>query len=143
MIQPKWMYRTLGSILFFSAAVLAWTLLGNRERVLLAGNFHSVAHKGTGEARVVALSDGRRMLRLLGVKTYPAPELEVCLVGAPDAEDNDTVLQSGLVCLGSYDPKAAYVSYPLPPPVDIGRYRAVAIWSRGYQVNFTTAPLGQ
>ena len=142
MIQPKWMYRTLGSILFFSAAVLAWRLLGNREQVLLAGNFHSVAHKGTGEARVVALSDGRRMLRLLGVKTYPAPELEVCLVGAPDAEDNDTVLQSGLVCLGSYDPKAAYVSYSLPAPVDIGRYRAVAIWSRGYQVNFTTAPLG-
>src|SRR5882724_6809756 len=134
MIQPKWMYRTLGSILFFSAAVLAWTLLGNRERVLLAGNFHSVAHKGTGEARVVALSDGRRMLRLLGVKTYPAPELEVCLVGAPDAEDNETVRQSGFVCLGSYNARIGYAAYTLPAQIDLKRHRAVAIWSREYQV---------
>src|SRR5882762_7544554 len=114
MIQPKWMYAILGSILFVSAGVLAWTLFGSPERVLLAGDFHSVAHKGTGQAQVVALSDGRRMLRLLDVKTYPAPELEVCLVGAPDAEDNDTVLQSGLVCLGSYNARIGYAAYTLP-----------------------------
>src|SRR5438874_5870186 len=117
MSQPKWMYRIIGSILLFSAGVLAWTLLGNRERVLLAGTFHSVAHKGTGEAHIVALPDGRRVLRLLDVKTYPAPELEVCLVGAPDAEDNDTVRQSGLVCLGNYNPKVAYAAYFLPSQI--------------------------
>lgn len=143
MSQPKWMYEILGSILLFSAGVLGWTLLGNRERVLLAGTFHSVAHKGTGEAQVVALSNGRRVLRLLDVKTYPAPELEVCLVGAPDAEDNDTVRQSGFVCLGSYNPRAGYAAYPLPPQIDLERHRAVTIWERGYQVNFTTAPLAQ
>jgi len=121
--------------------VLAWTLLGNRERVLLEGTFHSVAHKGTGQAQVVALGDGKRVLRLLDVKTYPASELEVCLVGAPDAEDNDTVRQSGFVCVGSYNPRAGYAAYVLPAQVDIERHRAVTIWERGYQVNFTTAPL--
>ena len=91
----------------------------------------------------MALSDGRRVLRLLDVKTYPAPELQVCLVGAPDAEDNDTVRQSGFVCLGSYNPRAAYATYSLPPQIDLERHRAVTIWERGYQVNFTTAPLAQ
>jgi len=143
MVQSKGMYRILGSILLLSAGIVTWTLLGNRERVLLAGNFHSVAHKGTGEARVVALSNGRRVLRLLDLKTYPAPELEVCLVGAPDAEDNDTVVQSGYVCLGSYNAKTSYAAYPLPQQIDLQRHRAVAIWSRAYRVNFTTAPLAQ
>ena len=141
MIRPKWMYPILVCILTFSAGVLTWTLAGSRERVLLEGQFHSVAHKGTGEARMVAVSGGGRLLRLLDVKTYPAPDLEVCLVDAPDAEDNDTVVQAGSICLGRYDPRAAFVTYPVPATVDTGRYRAVAIWNRAYGVNFTTAPL--
>lgn len=142
MNHPKWLYRISGTVLLFSAGILAWTHLGSRERVLLAGNFHSVAHKGTGEARLVSVSGGRRVLRLLGVKTYPGSDLDVCLIGAADAEDNETALQAGLVCVGHYDPKAAFVSYNLPESLDAGRYRAVTIWSRTYQVNFTTAPLG-
>src|SRR3954470_21499974 len=143
MSQPKLIYRMVGSVLVISAGVLGWTLLGNREHVLLAGTFHSVAHKGSGEARIVTLGDGRRVLRLVDVKTYPAPELEVCLVSAPDAEDNDTVRQSGFTCLGRYNPTAGYAAYPLPPQIDLERHRAVTIWERRYQVNFTTAPLTQ
>ena len=133
----------VGGILLFSVGVLAWTQFGPRERVLLSGAFHSVAHKGEGEARVIELPGGSRTLRLLDVRTYPAEDLEVCLIGAPDAEDNDTVVQAGQVCLGSYSSKTAYAAYPLPAQLDLERYRAVTIWSRRYGVNFTTAPLGR
>ena len=137
-----WIYRVAGFLLFFSAGVLAWTLFGNRERLLLIGEFHSVAHKGSGQARILATADGRRMLRLLNVRTYPGSDLEVCLVAAPDAEDNDTVRQEGFVCLGGFHPRTGYAAYPLPAGLDLEKYRAVSIWSPEYGVNFTTAPLG-
>jgi len=143
MTGPRWIWIVLGGALFAVVTLLAGRVLAGPERVLLSGNFHSVAHKGTGEARVVVRGDGRRMLRLMALKTYPGEELEACLVGAPDAEDNDTVRQAGRVCLGPYDPKAQWAVYELPPGIDLRRYRAVAIWSRPYQVNFTTAPLSQ
>jgi len=130
----KWTYAILGTVLTISAAAV----FTHRERILLSGAFHSVGHKGTGEARVVESADGQRILRLAGVKTYPGTDLQVCLVGAPDAEDNDTVRQAGFECVGKF---AATGSYDLPAGVDLQRYRAVTIWSSGYQVNFTTAPL--
>ncbi|HLK61801.1 MAG TPA: DM13 domain-containing protein [Bryobacteraceae bacterium] len=133
----------VGGILLFSVGVLAWTQLGPREHVMVSGTFHSVAHKGTGEAQVIELPGGSRTLRLPDVKTYPADDLEVCMIGAPDAEDNETVLQAGQVCVGSYSSKRTYAAYPLPARLDLQRYRAVIIWSRRYQVNFTTAPLVQ
>lgn len=141
MRQPRWIHRTLGSILIFSAGVLVWTLLGGKERVLLKGNFHSVAHKGSGEARIVEIMGQGRVLRLLDFQTYPAPDLQVCLFAAPDAEDNETVRRSGPVCLGGVDARAGYHAYAVPAALDLTRYRAVSIWSLGYQVNFTSAAL--
>ena len=141
MRQPRWIHRTMGAILIFSAGVLVWTLLGGKERVLLKGSFHSVAHKGRGEARVVEVVGQGRILRLLDFQTYPAPDLQVCLLTAPDAEDNETVRQASPVCLGSVDARIAYHAYAIPAALDLPRYRAVSVWSTGYEVNFTTAPL--
>jgi hypothetical protein len=141
MIPSKWMYRILGGVLVVSTGALAWSAWGNPERQLLAGDFHSVAHKGTGEVRVVQLADGRRVLRLAGVKTYPGQDLQVCLVAAPDAEDNETVRQAGAVCVGKFGAGVVSSTYELPAAVNLARYRAVTIWSREYGVNFTTAPL--
>lgn len=120
-----------------AGGAIAWKLSA-KERVLLAGSFHSVAHKGSGTAQVVQLSDGRLVLRLIQPKTYPSKDLDVCLIAAPDAEDNKTALQSGLRCLGSF---GSAKSFDVPASTDLTRYRAVTIWDRSYQVNFTTAPL--
>ncbi len=108
------------------------------ERLLFTGKFHPVAHKGSGEAQVWKRPDGVQYVRLWDLRTYPAPGLEVCLVRANDARNNDAVLQGGVVCLGSL---RASGSYPVPPTVDFSRYRAVAVWSPANSVNFTTAPL--
>src|SRR4051794_27447885 len=86
-------------VLVCSAGLLVWTLQNGKGKVLLSGTFHSVAHKGTGEAQVV-LYNGTRILQLQKLKTYPGSDLEVCLAGLPDAEDNETVQQSKPICLG-------------------------------------------
>jgi hypothetical protein len=125
------------SAVCLAGGAIAWRLSG-KEKVLLAGSFHSVAHKGSGTAQIVQLSDGRLMLRLIQPKTYPSSNLDVCLIGAPDAEDNDTARDAGLICVGSFRSSA---SYSLPASTDLVRYRAVTIWDHSYQVNFTTAPL--
>ncbi len=136
-----------GKILFFvfllvGLVLLVWAVLGQgRDRVLRKGSFHSVAHKGTGEALVLVRSDGSRVLQILHVQTYPGSELEVCIVAAPDAEDNETVLQGAAVCLGRFASKEAVMTFALPPQLDLDKYRAVTIWSPSYRVNFTTAPL--
>jgi hypothetical protein len=122
---------------FLTGGAIAWKLSA-RERVLMAGSFHSVAHKGAGTAQVVQFDNGRRVLRLIQAKTYPSNDLDVCLIAAPDAEDNDTVRQAGFVCLGSF---GNLRPFPVPASIDLSRYRAVTIWNRAYNVNFTTAPL--
>jgi hypothetical protein len=108
------MSRMIGLLLVLAAGSLVWTVWGTYERVVLSGRFHSVAHKGSGAAEVVALPGGNRVLRLTGVNTYPSPDLQVCLAAAPDAEDNASVLQSGMVCVGSYDVKRPSATYKVP-----------------------------
>ena len=76
-------------------------------------------------------------LHLSNVKTYPSKDLEVCLIAAPDAEDNQTVLDSSPVCLGSF----GRTQFAVPAGIDLSRYRAVVLWNSSYKVNFTTAPL--
>lgn len=125
----------------FAAGVIIWTNKGSTEKVLFRGEFHSVAHKGSGKARLVVVQGRTRLLRLLDLKTYPGTDLEICLAALPDAEDNDMVRGAGIVCLGSYDGKTAFGAYPVPDTVDLDQYRAVVVWSPSYRVNFTTAPL--
>jgi hypothetical protein len=122
---------------------MAWRYSTGASRAILAGNFHSVAHKGTGEAQIAERMDGIRELRLIRLKTYPAGDLDVCMVGAPDAADNATVRRVGLLCLGPLDSKRPDSTFSIPASLDLQRYRAVTIWSRSYSVNFTTAALAE
>ena len=114
--------------------VVAVAFLSSCDRALLSGSFHSVAHKGSGK---VIVTPGH--LRLLDLKTYPSNDLQVCLIAAPDAEDNETVVRSSPVCLGSF----GNFAFDIPKDLDLNRYRAVVIWDRSYKVNFTTAPLAK
>ncbi|MDX2150713.1 MAG: DM13 domain-containing protein [Bryobacteraceae bacterium] len=140
MVAKKSILVTLG--LGLLAGLVAIPLVRTPEKVLLSGEFHSVAHKGAGQARIVSTAGGQNLLKIVNLKTYPGSMLQVCLVAAPDAEDNDTVLASGHVCLGPWlGAKTGLGVYPVPAALDLNRYRAVSIWQPEYRVNFTTAPL--
>jgi hypothetical protein len=125
-------------------ALALWGLIATRQNssaTIASGEFHQVAHKGAGSASILRLADGVRALRLMGFRTYPASDLEVRLIAAPDAFDNETVEKSDPISLGPLQAADGGHSYILPHNLDLTNYRAVTIWSRKYQVNFTTAPL--
>ena len=108
---------------------------------LAAGNFHGVAHETKGVATVYRQPDGKRVLRLTDFQTSNGPDVQVYLVAADDAADNDTVTRAGFLALGSLKGNVGEQNYEVPPDVDLGKYRAVTIWCRRFGVNFATAPL--
>jgi hypothetical protein len=109
--------------------------------VLLAGQFHSVAHETKGTATVHELGAGRRVLRLTQFATSNGPDVRVYLVAAEDASDNETVTKAGFVELGKLKGTEGDQNYEVPADLDLGKYRAVTIWCRRFGVNFATAPL--
>lgn len=119
-------------------AYMRWTC---RPRVLATGNFHQVAHKGEGRVTISQLGDGTRILRLTQFSTAARSDLDLLLISASDASENEVVKNSEVFVLGSLKRTEGDQEYLLPPGLDFDRYHAVTIWSRKYGVNCTTAPL--
>jgi hypothetical protein len=108
---------------------------------LATGRFHGVTHETKGVATIHQLPDGNRVLRLTDFQTSNGPDVQVYLVAAPDANDNDTVTKAGFVHIGPLKGNIGDQNYELPSNVDLNKYRSVTIWCRRFGVNFATAPL--
>jgi len=108
-----------------------------------SGRFHGVAHEGRGMATIYQAPDGKRILRFTGFETSNGPDVQVYLVAAADANDNETVTKAGFIHLGALKGNRGDQNYDIPDGVDLDRYRAATIWCRRFGVNFATAPLGE
>ena len=108
---------------------------------LVSGNFHDVAHETKGMATIYQLPDGKKTLRLTDFHTSNGPDVQVYLVAAGDATNNETVTQAGFVPLGALKGNIGDQNYEIAADVDLTKYRAVTIWCRRFSVNFGTAPL--
>lgn len=109
--------------------------------ITFRGFFHPVVRSGMGIAEVVRAADGSRMLRFRNFEIDPGPGLEVYMVAASDATDNQSVLDAGFVSLGALQSPAGDQMYAIPDDLDLGAYRAVTVWCVPFSVNFATAPL--
>jgi hypothetical protein len=67
--------------------------------------------------------------------------VQVYLVAAADAGDNETVTRAGFLSLGALKGNVGDQNYDVASDVDLTKYRAVTIWCRRFGVNFATAPL--
>jgi hypothetical protein len=105
------------------------------------GNFHGVAHETKGSASIYKLPDGKQVLRFSGFETSNGPDVQVYLVAAADANDNETVNKAGFIRVADLKGNMGDQNYDLPANVDLSKYRAVTIWCRRFGVNFATAPL--
>ena len=110
-------------------------------RALAEGNFHGVAHETKGTATVYELPDGKRVLRFINFETSNGPDVQVYLVAAPDASDNDTVTKAGFIHLGALKGTTGDQNYDVPADADLSKYQSVTVWCRRFGVNFATAPL--
>ncbi len=113
----------------------------NMPKVLASGNFHQVAHKGAGQAEILQKANGKFVLRLNDFRTTGKPDLEVYLISAPDAFENETVKRSEIFSLGKLQTADGEQEYSLPAGLDVLQFHAVTIWNTKYEVNYTTAPL--
>lgn len=105
------------------------------------GSFHGVAHETKGVASIYQLPEGKKLLRFSGFETSNGPDVQVYLVAAPDAKDNETVTKAGFIRIGDLKGNMGDQNYELPANIDLNKYRAVTIWCRRFGVNFATAPL--
>jgi electron transfer DM13 len=105
------------------------------------GNFRGVAHETKGMAAIYKLPDGKQVLRFSGFETSNGPDVQVYLVAADDAKDNDTVTKAGFIRVADLKGNMGDQNYALPAGVDLNKFRAVTIWCRRFGVNFATAPL--
>ncbi len=110
-------------------------------KAIAFGRFHQVAHRGAGLVTVYQLADKKLLLHLTEFQTDNGRDLQVLLVAAPDAFENETVEKAEYVILGPLQKSEGDQSYQMPDDLDLNKYRAVTIWSPKYRVNFTTAPL--
>jgi hypothetical protein len=108
---------------------------------LLSGQFQPRAHEGKGTASVIALADGRRVLRLEDFATLNGPDLQVYLLGSAGAEGRADLARAGFLSLGALKGNVGPQNYEVPVGADLSRYEAVAVWCRRFGVNFTTARL--
>ena len=108
---------------------------------LASGAFHSNAHETIGNAAVLSLPDGRRILRLTNFSTSNGPDVRVYLVAASDVTDDETVKQAGFVELGPMKGNKGDQNYDVPADLDLDTFRTVTIWCKRFSVNFGSAPL--
>ena len=117
------------------------TITNTAPATLAMGRFHKGSHETRGTATIHQLADGSRVLRLTGFETSNGPDVQVYLVAADDATDNETVTRAGFVNVGALKGNVGDQNYALPADLDLAKYRAVTIWCRRFGVNFGTAPL--
>ncbi len=110
------------------------------DRVLATGEFHSVAHRGQGTVTIL-VRDDHRYLRISNFRTSYRPGLDVLLISAPDALENETVKTSEKFIVGPLKSDEGSMEYVIPADLDLSRFNAVTVWSSRFEVNYTTAPL--
>lgn len=105
------------------------------------GQFHEVAHPGTGKASIVRLADGKYVLRLEELAVDNGPDLYVYLSALPDSTDSGPVLQNKFLSVAKLKGNKGNQTYELPADFDPATYNSVVIWCQQFRVNFATAPL--
>jgi Electron transfer DM13 len=109
-------------------------------RNLASGDFRSVEHATSGQARVVELADGRRILRFEDFSTSNGPDVRVYLSAAPATSDGDR-FDDRYVELGDLKGNVGNQNYTIPPAVNLDRYPTAVVWCKRFSVAFGAAPL--
>jgi Electron transfer DM13 len=102
-----------------------------------AGSFESIAHSGTGNAAIVELPSGKRMLTLTDFETDSGPDLRLYVsTGNPASGD-----LGDFEDLGALKGNIGNQQYELPAGLSLDRYSTVVVWCRAFSVAFTSAAL--
>ncbi len=110
-------------------------------QTLAQGEFYDIVHEGEGQAVILQLADGVRMLRFENFMVLNGPDLFVYLVPenpVPNAVGLDLPV---FLDLGPLKGNVGAQNYELPADLDLSLYQSVVIWCRSFKVPFSAAPL--
>ncbi|ALG14746.1 hypothetical protein AOZ06_12350 [Kibdelosporangium phytohabitans] len=110
-------------------------------RQLASGSFVAQEHATSGQAAVLELRDGQRVLRLTGLSSSDGPDLHVWLTDAAAGGDWFKYDDGRQVKLGSLKATHGNQNYVIPPGTSLDGLRSVVIWCDRFNVAFGSAPL--
>ena len=96
-------------------------------------------HKGTGDALLYRLPDGRHVLRFEDFRVTNGPDLHVYLAARPGVRKAADVTDDGFHDLGALKGSIGNQNYELPADLDPGEWRSVVIWCELFGVLFSPA----
>jgi hypothetical protein len=106
------------------------------------GTFVSHEHRTRGQARLLRLPDGTRVLRLEDLDTSDGPALHVWLSDRPVTPDGWRVFDDGEhLDLGALKANRGNHNYTVPTGADLTRLTSVSIWCARFRVSFGAADL--
>lgn len=111
--------------------------------VLARGEFRDAdaIHKGSGQATLYGLPDGRHLVRFEDFRTTNGPDLVVYLAKHASPASADDVVDNGYLSLGVLKGNIGNQNYEVPAGVAIDEYGSVVIWCELFGVLFSPAPL--
>ena len=111
--------------------------------VIATGNFIDAdrVHRGSGDATVYALPDGRHVVRFENFRTTNGPALVVYLAEHPSPVQATDVTDGGYLSLGKLKGNVGNQNYTIPASIDISDYHSVVIWCELFGVLFSPAAL--
>ncbi len=114
---------------------------GRDEPVILsAGSFVSVAHQGTGDAKIIDLgNDDGTILRLQDLDVDNGPDLRVLLSKNADVERSEDLGE--YIEVAKLKGNKGTQNYVLPREIDPSEYKSVVIYCKPFHVVFNTATL--
>ncbi|MCE7011863.1 DM13 domain-containing protein [Kibdelosporangium philippinense] len=108
---------------------------------LTSGTFVSQEHATSGQATVLELPDGQRVLRFTGLSSSDGPDLHVWLTDATAGGDWFKYDDGRAVKLGELKATHGNQNYVIPPGTSLDGLRSVVIWCDRFNVAFGSAPL--
>jgi len=122
-------------------AASATAVPGAEPSVLAEGSFVSQEHETSGVAKVIALTDGSRVLRLEGLATSDGPDVHVWLTDREAGGADGTYDDGRYVELGKLKATHGDQNYAVPAGAELAGLRSVVIWCDRFNVAFGSAPL--
>ncbi len=141
MISSKKFILLISTLFLIAAIALLLNQLVFASKTIAYGCFHQVAHKGSGCAALIQRSDGQTILQLMDFETSESGDLQILLISAADALENESVKNSERLFIAPLKNSEASRRYVVPNGQNLTKFNSVVIWNSKHGVNFTTAPL--
>lgn len=115
----------------------------NTPQAIARGDFvdADAIHKGSGQATIYELPDGKHVVRFEDFRATNGPALVVYLAKHSSPAKASEVTDGGYISLGELKGNVGNQNYPVPAGTNIAEYNSVVIWCELFDVLFSPAAL--